>query len=232
MIIFVKILITPLLLFTLVFPASGNENTFEPSDSVATRLQKRYDDILSITFTFHQDTRGEMTGRPRRGSGSGSFCRKGDKNYMRWDYTSPEKQVLLSDGKHFSMYFSNLQQMIISPAETFDADLTYSFFSGRGNLQKDFHIRPADTELQPSGEDNFNVIKLIPRVTHSQVQDIHLWVTNDSLIRRIRIKDHFGTITVLNLSDIKVNSLTELPDKDIELLFSFTPPEGTEIISQ
>jgi len=218
--------------FALIHPVHSSQSAFEPPEDVAQRLQKRYDDILSITFTFYQDTRGDMTGRPRRGSGSGFFYRDNSKNYMRWDYTSPERQVLLSNGKQFSMYFSNLQQMIVSPAENFDADLTYSFFTGRGNLQRDFHVRPADEELQATDGDDFLVIKLIPRVAHSQVQDIHLWVTSDSLIRRIRIIDHFGTITVLNLSDIEVNTLAELPDKELESLFSFTPPEGTEIISQ
>jgi outer membrane lipoprotein carrier protein len=204
----------------------------ESPDDVALRLQQRYDAILSITFAFNQDTRGEMTGRPRRGSGTGLFYRNNGKNYMRWDYSSPEKQVLLSNGKNFFMYFSNLQQMIVSPVENYDADLTYSFFTGRGNLQRDFHIRPADEELQSSIEDDFQVIKLIPKAARSQVQDIHIWVTSDSLIRRIRIRDHFGTITVLNLSDIEVNTLVNLPEQELESLFSFTPPEGTEIINQ
>lgn len=229
---FVKTLLVLLFSFAHILPVLSSESTLEPPDDVALRLQKRYDDILSITFTFYQDTRGEMTGRPRRGSGTGLFYRDKSKNYMRWDYSSPERQVLLSNGKRFLMYFSNLQQMIVSPAENFDADLTYSFFTGRGNLQRDFHVRPADEDLQPYNGDEFQVIKLIPKVAHSQVQDIHLWVTSDSLIRRIRIRDHFGTITVLNLSDIKVNTLAELAEKELESLFSFSPPEGTEIINQ
>lgn len=228
----VKILFLILPVFAVAMPAWANDNSLETPDDIAMRLQQNYNDIRSITFTFYQDTRGEITGRPRRGSGRGFFYRDDSKNYMRWDYTSPEKQVLLSDGKYFSMYFSNLQQMVVSPAENFDADLTYSFFTGRGNLQQDFHIRPADTDAQPTAGDEFQVVKLIPKVAQSQVQDIHLWVTADSLIRRIRITDHFGTITVLNLSDINVNSLSELEAKELESLFSFTPPEGTEIIRQ
>jgi len=76
------------------------------------------------------------------------------------------------------------------------------------------------------------VIKLVPIIPHSQVQDIHLWVSADSLIRRIHIQDHFGTITVLNLSDISPDALKHIPQAEIEALFSFSPPEGTEIIQQ
>lgn len=204
----------------------------ESPDDIARRLQHRYDNITSITFVFHQDTKGEMTGRPRQGSGSAMFFRDGDRNYMRWDYSSPEKQVLLSDGDNFSMYFSNLQQMIISPAENFDADLTYSFFTGRGNIQRDFHIRPADMEFQSQEDTALKAIKIIPKVAQSQVQDIHLWVTEDSLIRRIRIVDHFGTITTLNFSDIKIGSLNGLPAAELKSLFTFVAPEGTEVINQ
>jgi outer membrane lipoprotein carrier protein len=151
---------------------------------------------------------------------------------MRWDYTSPDNQVLVSDGELFSMYFAKLEQMIISPAESLDADLTYAFFTGRGVLTTDFHIRPADEDFQSESSPEFKVIKIIPKTAQSQVQDIHLWVTPDSLIRRINIRDHFGTITVLNLSDIETNAFTDKDPKELLSFFSFVPPEGTEIIRQ
>ena len=122
--------------------------------------------------------------------------------------------------------------MIISPATTLDQDLTYSFFTGRGNLIRDFNILPRDEEFKSDDETDSKIIKLIPKTAQSQVQDIHLWVSTDSLIRRIKIRDHFGTITVLSLSDIMVDSLTENTQAELTSLFSFTPPEGTEIIEQ
>lgn len=130
------------------------------------------------------------------------------------------------------MYFSKMQQMIVTSADTLDADLTYSFFTGRGILKRDFYIRPANEEFQPESETEFKVIKLIPKTPQSQVQDIHLWVTPNSLIRRINIRDHFGTVTVLNLSDIEVDGLVGQDPEKLLSFFSFVPPEGTEIIRQ
>jgi outer membrane lipoprotein carrier protein len=221
-----------LVIIWLIFPVGvyGADGTEYPED-VADRLQARYDKIDSLTFNFTQSTSGEMSGRPRKASGRAAFVKLEGKSYMRWDYTSPDKQVLVSDGELFSMYFAKLEQMIISPAESLDADLTYAFFTGRGILKKDFHIRPAEEGFQ-SESSEFNIIKLIPKTAQSQVQDIHLWVTPDSLIRRINIRDHFGTITVLNLSDIETNSLTDKAPKELLSFFSFVPPEGTEIIRQ
>lgn len=221
-----------LCLFQPAIAAPKDEASVETPEQVALRLQARYDKIKSLTFNFSQETSGEMTGRPRKGSGKAAFLKLGDKSYMRWDYVSPDIQVLTSDGEKFSMYFANLHQMIISPAKALDSDLTYSFFTGRGVLTRDFYIRPANEEYQPDEKSGIKVIKLIPKTSQSQVQDIHLWVTPESLIRRITIRDYFDTLTVLNLSSIKLDSLIGEDPKKLLSFFSFVPPEGTEIIRQ
>ncbi len=225
---------TLLVYICLIFPivAHSGENQAEYPEDVAARLQTRYDMIDSLTFNFIQNTSGEMSGRPRRASGRAAFVKLKGKSYMRWDYTTPDKQVLISDGKLFSMYFAKLHQMIVTPADTLDADITYSFFTGKGSLQHDFYIRPADEEYQSDNNDQFKVIKLIPKTTQSQVQDIHLWVTPESLIRRINIRDQFGTVTILNLSDLKINSLIGKNPQELLDFFTFVPPKGTEIIRQ
>lgn len=205
----------------------------EYPEDIAARLQVRYDAMKSLTFNFYQDIQGEMTGRPRQGSGRAVFLKGDGKARMRWDYTNPERQVLISDGTVFSMYFSNLKQLIISPAEQLDTDLTYAFFTGKGDITRDFHIRPANEDEQSTNENEFKVIKVIPKTQHSQVQDIHLYVSATSLIRRIKIRDHFGTLTILNLSDIEVDTAMDgKTPQEIEAIFTFVPPPGTEIIRQ
>ena len=217
----------PLLLF---HPATAAESPEE----VATRLQKRYDQIHSFTFDFTQDTRGQLSGRPKKGSGQAFFIKTGNgdskSGKMRWNYMFPEKQVLVSDGITFTMYFASMAQMIITPASTLQQDLTYSFFTGSGNLLKDFTILAPEQFTSP--QDQTNIIKLIPNSKQSQVAEIHLWVTDDSLIRRIEILDHFDTLTVLNFSNLLVNTLDRDDAELMKSLFHFTPPEGTEIINQ
>ena len=150
---------------------------------------------------------------------------------MRWNYSDPDRQVLVSDGKSFSMYFESLQQMIVTPAKVLQQDLTYSFFTGNGNLLEDFTITEADHKTG-NEEGQSSVIKLTPKARQTQVASIHLWITEDSLIRRIEILDLFDTLTVLNFSNLQVDSLDVEDKKIMEQLFSFTPPEGTEIINQ
>ncbi len=225
-------LFTFLFLTTLLLPSLVN--AAETPEEVASRLQKRYDTIYSFTFDFNQDTRGQLSGRPKKGSGQAFFLKSttaGENNgKMRWNYSTPEKQVLVSDGVTFSMYFASMAQMIISPASALQQDLTYSFFTGSGDLLEDFTVLPADLTLSP--EDQTTIIKLIPKAKQSQVAEIHLWVTDDSLIRRIEILDHFDTLTVLNFSNLLVNTLDRDNTELMKQLFHFNPPEGTEIINQ
>lgn len=222
-------LLSSLIIFSL--QASAKINTDESPKDTAARIQLRIDEIQSLSFNFYQQTRGEMTGRPRKGSGKAVFFKKDGNSRMRWDYNSPDKQVLVSDGSVFSMYFDDLKQMIVTPAKNIENDLTYSFFTGRGNLKNDFHILPPDEETGTNKEE-FKIIKLVPKQPHSQVQDIHVWITEASLIRRMNIRDLFGTITVLNFSDIQVDSLVGADEKTLQSLFSFIPPKDTEIIEQ
>jgi len=219
-------------LFVTALPLQGRTAAEYPED-IAARLQTKYDQMTSLSFTFSQQSQGQVSGRPRTGSGTAIFYKTDNTSRMRWDYTAPEKQVLISDGRTFSMYFAELKQMIITPAENLDSDLTYAFFSGRGRITEKFYILPPDPEFMEETADpnQPKVIKLVPQEPQSQVQAIHLWVSSDSLIRRIEIKDHFDTITLLNLSNIEVDTLTG-KDARMKELFSFTPPEDTEIIRQ
>jgi outer membrane lipoprotein carrier protein len=95
-------------------------------------------------------------------------------------------------------------------------------------------ILPPDPEVgqTDSDRDSFKIIKLIPRTPRSQVSIIHVWVTADSLIQRMEIRDTFDTLTILNFSAIKVDSLLHESPQTLNALFSFTPPAGTEIIHQ
>ena len=214
-----------------ILPASA-ENVEYP-ESIAARLQNRYDSMTSLSFTFKQQSSGQVSGRPRTGGGKALFYKTGSTSRMRWDYTEPDRQVLISDGETFSMYFENLQQMIVTPARNLENDLTYTFFSGRGKIADLFYILPPDLENteNPSDSQPLNVIKLVPREEQSQLQAIHLWVDAQSLIRRIELRDHFDTVTLLNLANIEVDNLSGSRD-EIARIFIFSPPEGTEVITQ
>jgi len=207
----------------------------ETSGEVAERIQDYYRQVEGLSFSFIQTTKGQMIGRPKTGRGNGIFARTDTGAKMRWNYNSPDRQVLISDGNTISMYFEELNQMIIAPVDRNQADILFSFFAGRGPLENSFTILDSEPKITDEGagsSTDLKVINLVPKNSDSQITIIHLYVTSDSLIRRIEFIDHFDTRTTINISNISINPFQSNKHEEIEQLFSFTPPEGTEIIRQ
>lgn len=224
------------ILFFLLFAFPCFSPAATPHDEtplqVAMRLQQRYDHVSSLVLTFVQDTQGEMIGKPKHIRGIAYFLKSTGNSRMRWEYTELERQVMVSDGKQFSMYLPNLQQMVITSARTMESEPTYSFFSGTGNLIRDFEILSPDEKYSSKSENGYVPIKLIPKTEQTQVQDIHLWASNDSILHKIVIRDNFGTVTTISFDDIVIDSLMDQSPAQINAIFAFEPPKNTEIIHQ
>lgn len=187
---------------------------------IAEKLQRTYDNTKSFSAEFQQKTSMRLNQRKRHGEGSVVILKPGR---IRWDYQKPDAQVLVSDGKTFSMYFAKASQMIVKPVDEYlQSDVTYSFFAGSGNIVKDFDIFPPEIQV----EGGVYCIKLIPKETHPQVDYLHICANENFLISGLQIVDQFGTITDLYFSNIKINQ------QPAASLFNFTPPPDTEIIKQ
>ena len=202
----------------------------QPMESVeiAQKLQSTYEEAASLVADFTQTTSIKFSKRVRQGSGSMIFLKPGR---MRWDYLKPDHQILISDGKTISMYFEKSNQMIISDARDYlQSDVTYSLFAGTGDILKDFDIFKPDFE---NVEEDFHLIKLVPKLTHPHVSYIHAWITDETfLLEHLQIVDHFDTVTDLFFENVQINSKSYGGREIMKDLFSFTPPANTEIIKQ
>jgi outer membrane lipoprotein carrier protein len=205
----------------LLQPAAG-QCSIAPLE-IAQRIQDTYEKTTSFKADFTQTSSvSDMERRQRRGSGSMVMQKPG---LLRWDYVSPDKQVLVSDGKLFSLYVAAENQMIVTPAKEYlQEDVTYNFFSGKGNLVQDFEVSALPEEQQKQGSLG---LRLIPKKTHAQVASLNVWVDEKTfMINRLEIFDHLGGVTNLMLFNIAVNNPVPVE------YFHFTPPAGTEIIEQ
>jgi len=191
--------------------------------AVAARLQQTYDRTTTLSADFKQLTSMPMQRRERRGSGTMVLQKPGR---IRWNYLTPDFQVLVSDGTTVSMYFAKNQQMMIMDATRYLAsDVTYAFFVGNGKIVDDFDVLPP--EAAPPLEGGTYCIKLVPKKNHPQLQYLHLWVDSDTwLVTRIQLVDQLNTVTDLSFANITTNR--PVPAET----FTFTPPPDTEIIQQ
>jgi outer membrane lipoprotein carrier protein len=198
------------------------------SVEIAQKLQNTYEKAANLVAEFNQTTSMKFSGRVREGSGSMIFLRPGR---LRWDYITPDHQVLISDGESISMYFEKSNQMITSDARDYlQSDVTYSFFAGTGDILKDFDI--VEPDFENTIEDS-HLIKLIPKSTHPHVADIHAWITDGTfLLEHLQIVDHLDTVTDLFFKNVHIDSNSYGGREITKSLFSFTPPANTEIIKQ
>ncbi|OGQ85754.1 MAG: hypothetical protein A2512_11380 [Deltaproteobacteria bacterium RIFOXYD12_FULL_56_24] len=206
-------------MFLALFPGSVQCAALTPLE-LAQKLQTRYEETKTMTADFKQSTSVPMSSRKRIGAGKVVISKPGR---IRWDYQTPERQVLISDGKKVSMYFADSAQMMVQPVSQYiNSDVTYAFFVGTGNIVRDFKVLPPERQ-EDAGQ---KAIKLVPRTAHPQVDYLHAWIDDSFMVRRLEIVDHFGSITNLVFENIKRN---EKVSSDV---FVFTPPLGTEIIEQ
>ena len=203
-------------------------------EQLAAELQDTYSAVNSMSFSFSQTTSGPMTGRPKSGKGNGLYARTADKPLMRWNYLTPDPQVVISDGRTISMYFEKLNQMIISEVDEAQTDILFSFFAASEPLENHFTILPPflETDISEAELPEMQSLRLEPLDKNSQIKNIHLWIGENSIIRRIELLDHFDTKTTINFSNIETNPLDTAGQQELEKLFTFVPPEGTEIIRQ
>lgn len=210
----------------------------------ARQLQEYYSRMTSITFDFTQITR---TGsRERYGKGNAVFIKqqnpdqetqhaKGNsiiKSVMRWNYSEPDKQIIINDGTTLSIYTDKDKQLIKTSSRELDTDITYAFFAGTRNLLDDFEALSANDSFIFSSAENLQAIKLVPRTPHNQIKTIQIWSDDNKIIRHLVIEDHFDSQTELNFENISVNSLQTGDKEKIEAIISFPIPPGTEIITQ
>ena len=233
------LLFAALLLSTLTAAAADVRSP----EAQALALQEKYSSLNSLTFTFDQVTR---TGtRERLGRGDAIFYRfqppveagqessaPAIQSVMRWNYTEPDPQIIVSNGQTLSIYTEKDHQLIRTPAKELESDITYAFFAGTRNLLDDFVAKSADTTIVFSSDKELQTLLLVPRKPHNQIRDVQVWFDSESLIRHLVITDHFDSVTELNFDKISANHLPAGDRKTLDEIISFPIPPGTEIISR
>ena len=204
------------------------------------QLQKKYQQLQSLEFDFSQSTL--TSGRMKQGNGNAFFYRPSIKHgrsslpqsgIMRWNYTTPTEQTIINDGKELSIYTPIDKQLIVSPVQEMESDITYATFTGTKNLLDEFMAAPADTRFllnePPTG---FTAVLLTPRQPHPQVKRLQLWLNNDLTIYRLLMEDHFGALTELTFTSVRFNTLPAGSAQQRQSLMQLDLPPDTEIIRQ
>jgi outer membrane lipoprotein carrier protein len=190
-----------------------------PAAEIAAALQRKYDTIKDFSASFTQTYEGGVLRNKATESGT-VYIRKPGK--MRWDYTSPQKKVFVSDGRTMYMYFPADKQVVTNPVPSEDEAASAALFlMGKGDISRDFTARYAD-----GGSPDTYVLRLDPRVRQAEYDWLQVTLDRTTLqIKGLTAGDAQGGRSTFTFTNFKENA--GLADK----MFQFTIPRGTEVIS-
>jgi len=181
-------------------------------------VERRHQAVEDLRVDFVQTTQPAAPGSPKtRSSGHAILALP---NRMRWTYESPEKSLLVTDGKILWLFdpgFGEVQKLPVGEEGLFGVAAA-QFLLGRSDLGAEFRIRTVNCDSQGA------VLELLPRKPTSY-QRLTLATTRPTGdIRWTEVVDLLGNTTRLDFSDSEFDTG---PDPS---LFVFEPPTGSRVI--
>lgn len=183
-------------------------------------LQRKYSHMLSLEADFVQVYYG-VDGRTLREAGHLLLKRPGR---ARWEYTSPERKLFVSDGRNVSFYvYGDKTATRSSIKETVDPQIPFLFLLGRGNLRRDFSRIEIATGESAIGAGS-QVLRLFPKRAPEQFKQLLVEVSPATFeVRRMVIFERSGARMDFLLSNLRENVVIA------ESQFHFQSPPGVVV---
>ena len=185
----------------------------QPSaEALARTLQERYNSVRDFKASFVQTTSGGVLKIKKQGEGTVAVKKPGK---MRWDYTKPEKQLIVSDGRKIYDYDPVTREVGVADVPPDDQAPTATLFlAGKGDILRDFKVSSVASPVPGT-----LALRLEPRRADPDYEFLVIAFDAGSYrIRGLRTRDSQGGESTIVFSDIKQD--TGIPDST----FAFTPP--------
>ncbi len=202
------------LLLVAILMSIGDQAIAQGADDVFDRLKDKYDSIESIRAEFSQTMTSSYM--DEEATSRGVLVIKGD-HYR----VETEGQTLVTNGDVTWVYMPSQNQVLINDYN--EDEQTFSISDFLFNYDDNFNASTVTTS-QIGGKRHF-VLTLTPTKDDAFFTEATLSLReSDNVITRLQVVDVNGTTMIFNLENIQLNP--SLKDNT----FSFTPPEGTEVI--
>ena len=205
----------------LVTTAAAQTAQPQTLDDVVKGLEGAYGRINDLKAEFTQNAFNKSLNQTIPATGSVSL-KKGGK--LRWEYSQPTPQEIVSDGKTLWVYTPSLNQVNVAPAPEALAGPAGSFLVGLGKLREHFSVRFLNPGAPRDADGNF-VLDLTPKQPLPTLSRLILSIDPKSWqVRKAVVYDQFENTVTMRFTKMALNS--NLPDS----LFTFTPPKGVATV--
>jgi outer membrane lipoprotein carrier protein len=189
---------------------------------LAQALQRKYDAIRGFAADFVHTYRGGVLNKQLTERGRLLVKKPGK---MRWEYTTPEKKLFVSDGVKIYSYVPEDKQVIVSDVPSGDNLTTpVLFLAGKGNLTRDFS--PSFADLPAGAAPGSRALKLVPKTAQPDYDWLVVVVDAATLgLRGLVYSDPQGGTSTFSFANLKENA--GLADNE----FEFKVPRGVDVVT-
>lgn len=191
-----------------------------PSDSsaLADYLSGTRDLEMDFTQTVYSNRGQEKSSGHARLSKPGKFY---------WDYQSPDRQKIISDGKNVWQYDLDLEQISVRGRDEMVGDVAMEVLSGEIDLNNAFITTQVDNARAPVILQGFVNKGQVYQLTPKEAQDGYdsVWVAMENgAVKAVMVDAGRGQQSLIIFSHLKRNQ--GIPASR----FDFTPPAGVDVI--
>src|SRR5882672_12062507 len=148
-----------LLTLVLVAAPAAAQTAAVSLDDVVRGVEAAYSRMTDLKAEIAQTSFNKSLNQTIPAAGT-VYLKKGGK--LRWEYTEPTRQVIVSDGKTIWLYTPSLNQVNTGPAPEALSGPAGSFLAGLGKVREHFTVRFLNP-AQPRDADGNVVLDLTPK---------------------------------------------------------------------
>ena len=190
-------------------------------EDVVRDLETAYGSMTDLRAEFTQTAFNKSLNQTIPAKGT-VYLKKGGK--LRWEYTEPTAQEIVSDGKKLWVYTPTLNQANVGDAPAALAGPAGSFLAGLGRLRAEFTVRFLNPAQPKDAEGNW-VLDLTPKQPLPTLSRLILSLEPRGWeARKAIVHDQFDNTVTMKFTKMVVNS--GLPERT----FTFVAPKGVAIV--
>jgi outer membrane lipoprotein carrier protein len=190
-------------------------------DEVLRDIEAAYGRMTDLRADFTQTAFNKSLNQTIPAKGT-VYLKKGGK--LRWEFTEPTPQEIVSDGKKLWVYTPTLNQANVAEAPEALAGPAGSFLAGLGRLRTEFQVRFLNPAQPKDVEGNW-VLDLTPKQPLPTLTRLILSLDPKNWeIKKAVVHDQFENTVTMRFTKMAVNS--GLPDRT----FTFVAPKGVVIV--
>jgi len=209
------------LVLVLCMTAAALPASAQSLDDVVREIETVYGRMTDLRADFTQSAFNKSLNQTISARGT-VYLKKGGK--LRWEYTEPTPQEIVSDGKKLWVYTPTLNQANVADAPEALAGPAGSFLAGLGRLRTEFQVRFLNPAQPKDAEGNW-VLDLTPKQPLPTLTRLILSVDAKSWeVRKAIVHDQFENTVTMRFTKMAVNS--GLPERT----FTFVAPKGVVIV--